>query len=58
MGLSLADGSVTTQIVLPFTPGTFVGVGESVAVEPVTGDLFVSGRDPSVGEQHRIYRYS
>jgi len=58
LGLSLNDGSIKTNIKLPFNAGTFVGVGQSVNLDPVTGDLFVSGRDPSVANKHQIYRVS
>jgi len=58
LGLSLNDGSIKTNIQLPFTAVVFIGVGQSVDVDPVTGDVFVSGKDPSVGDKHRIYRVS
>jgi len=56
IGLSLDDGTVTKQIPLPFSAGGFIGVGQSVNIDPTSGDIFVSGRDPSVNNQHRIYR--
>jgi len=58
LGLSLNDGSIKTKIRLPFSVGAFIGVGQNVNFDPISGDVFVSGRDPSVDDKHRIYRVS
>jgi hypothetical protein len=46
VGLSLADGSRLSETPLPeFYDGTYVGIGQYVAVEPASARVFVGGQD-------------
>jgi hypothetical protein len=56
IGIDLNDGTLKYNILLPIVPGVFDGVGESVAVDPLSGDVFVEGRISVYGYEHTIYR--
>jgi hypothetical protein len=45
LGLSLADGSALSTTPLPFYDGTYIGVGQYLAVEPASARVFVGGQD-------------
>eukprot|EP01129_Flabellula_baltica_P016409 TRINITY_DN8729_c0_g1_i1.p1 TRINITY_DN8729_c0_g1~~TRINITY_DN8729_c0_g1_i1.p1 ORF type:complete len:313 (+),score=51.61 TRINITY_DN8729_c0_g1_i1:14-952(+) len=57
IGLSLKTGRVEVEVKLPFATEGFVGVGETVDVDPETGDVFVSGHDPTTSGKHHFTRY-
>jgi len=44
VGLSLTTGAVTTDILLPFAESAFVGVGQTIDVDPTDGNVFVGGQ--------------
>ena len=44
-----------SETVLPFLLEAFVGVGQYCDVDPVSGDVIVTGRSPK-SIQHEIYR--
>jgi len=54
IGLDIKTGNVVTTIELPFSINTFIGVGESIEIDPDTGNIFVSGRDPAVNNDHHV----
>ncbi len=43
------------QITLPFAESIFVGVGQGLDVDPLTGDVFVFGRETETGP-HTLLR--
>lgn len=46
VGISLANGSVLTETALPeFYDGTYVGIGQYVAIDPQSTRVFVGGQD-------------
>ena len=45
IGLSLANGSSLYLTPLPFFDGTYIGVGQYLAVEPASASVFVGGQD-------------
>jgi len=45
VGLSLEDGSTIGATALPFFDSTYVGVGQYLAVEPASANVFVGGQD-------------
>ena len=55
VGISISTGEVLTEIPLPFVLEAFIGVGQYVDVDPVSHDVFVTGRSPT-DMQHKIYR--
>lgn len=56
IGLDGKSGNIKTETALPFISSVFVGVGETCNVNPTTGNVFVSGIDPT-SQQHVIYTY-
>ena len=55
VGISITTGEVLVEIPLPFVLEAFVGVGQYVDVDPVSHDVFVTGRSPT-DMQHKVYR--
>jgi len=45
VGLSLTNGSTLSETPLPFYDGSYVGVGQYLAVEPSSSRVFVGGQD-------------
>jgi hypothetical protein len=54
VGWSTVDGTVTVEIPLPFEESAFVGVGQHIGVDPVTGKVVVSGQDTAVQGHHVV----
>ena len=50
VGLSTISGTVVSKVDLPFSESVFVGVGQSVDVDPETGHVYVGGRMEPKGE--------
>ncbi|KAA0158566.1 hypothetical protein FNF27_08359 [Cafeteria roenbergensis] len=44
VGINIASGMVTTDIAMPFAESAFVGVGQSIDVDPTDGNIFAGGR--------------
>jgi len=57
IALNLQTAAIVSETKLPFLEAVFVGVGQSINIDPSSGDLFLSGRDP-VDQLHHLYRYS
>ena len=55
-GFSLDTGDVTVKVALPFAEGVFVGVGQALDVDPLSGDVFVVGRLPKSDDLHHVLR--
>jgi hypothetical protein len=55
IGLNLADGTTKYQITLPFSESFFVGAGQGLDVDPLSGDVFVFGRENQTGP-HTLLR--
>ena len=45
VGVRLADGSVASVTPTPFVDKEYVGIGQYIASEPASGDIFVGGQD-------------
>ncbi|EDQ85347.1 uncharacterized protein MONBRDRAFT_11902 [Monosiga brevicollis MX1] len=54
LGLNLDTGAIDVRVELPFSTFGFIGVGETVDVDPFSGDVFVSGLDSN--QKHNLYR--
>lgn len=55
-GLDLGSGSLVSQIKLPFVGGAvFIGAGQGLDVDPVSGDVFVFGQETEFGP-HKLLR--
>ena len=55
-GYQLPQVTQTVAIVLPFASAGFIGIGQAIDFNPNTGEVLVSGFDPSVGNQHHLLR--
>lgn len=56
VGIDTTTGAIRDDIVMPFQELPFVGLGQSIDVDPGTGDLIVSGEDPTGTHQQHFYR--
>eukprot|EP00051_Salpingoeca_urceolata_P031321 m.11184 g.11184 ORF g.11184 m.11184 type:complete len:335 (-) comp3949_c0_seq1:245-1249(-) len=54
LGLDLDTGATRTSAPLPFAESGFVGVGQTVDVDPESGDVFLSGRLTATGPHHLL----
>eukprot|EP00041_Stephanoeca_diplocostata_P025163 m.652141 g.652141 ORF g.652141 m.652141 type:complete len:433 (-) comp22688_c0_seq4:2877-4175(-) len=54
LGLSLADGSIKVDLTIDLDELAFVGVGQSVGVDPLTGLVIINGHDSTVQGHHFI----
>eukprot|EP01010_Urceolus_cornutus_P000576 NODE_1096_length_1108_cov_265.655335_g840_i0.p1 GENE.NODE_1096_length_1108_cov_265.655335_g840_i0~~NODE_1096_length_1108_cov_265.655335_g840_i0.p1 ORF type:complete len:321 (-),score=42.11 NODE_1096_length_1108_cov_265.655335_g840_i0:95-1057(-) len=54
VAISLETGSKVNEIVLPYLPERFIGVGEGIAYDPATNEIFVYGPDPADITTHLI----
>jgi hypothetical protein len=55
IGLDLNDGTLKYQLALPFVAGNLFGIG-SLAVDSLTGDVFVEGVTSTGVENQTIFR--
>eukprot|EP01156_Anaeramoeba_ignava_P007875 Anaeramoba_ignava/a354320_68.p1 GENE.a354320_68~~a354320_68.p1 ORF type:complete len:311 (+),score=87.61 a354320_68:31-963(+) len=56
VSVSLQDGHVVDEIVLPYVSESFIGVGELCNIDRSTGDVLVMGRDPAYNYYHNLIR--
>ncbi len=53
IGIHLNNGSILYNVAMPFKEYSYVGIGQTINVDPVSGDVFVSWFDTTV---HNIAR--
>jgi len=56
VSLALQDGHHISSVDLPFQESLFIGVGESIDVDPTSGVLYITGLDPQ-SDLHDILQY-
>jgi hypothetical protein len=57
VSLALQDGHHVSSVDLPFLESVFVGVGESIDIDPISGVLYLTGLDPQNSKLHDIIQY-